>query len=1146
MTQSAQAQAMQGERRIVTILFCDIKGSTAAAEQLDPEEWADIMNGAFERMIQPVSKYEGTVVRLLGDAILAFFGAPIANEDDPQRAVMAALEIVEAISAYRTDVQHRWNIELDVRCGINTGLVVVGAVGSDLHLEYSALGDAVNLAARMEQSAQPGTVQIAEETYRAVAPYFDVEDLGAIEVKGKEVAVHSYRIVAANATPERLRRMQRLASPLIGRDAQFSVLRSAAQRLQQGVGSIIFLVGEAGLGKSRLIHELRLACEALERRPSWFETTSLSYEMSQPYGQFQRLMRSVCAINSDDAPDLAREKISQLLTKIAIREPEQTRRVMEALLNLEETSAAPRLEGETFKTQLHAAMKRLWQSWADTRPAVLVFDDLHWADPASTELLLHLFELSDQAALLIVCAMRPDRQSFGWDIRVEAESRYPHRYSEINLGPLSQEESNGLVDSLLGVSGLPRRLQESMQEKAAGNPFFMEEVVHSLIDSGALVIDEQNQRRVNVQSVADIDIPDNLQSLLMARIDRLDQPVRQTMQLAAVIGRSFHYRVLARIAGGDTADLKQQVLQLLQSDLIHESARLPELEYTFRHVLVQEAAYNMILNRQRRQYHRRVGETLESIFPEHVEENASLLAYHFDESRVHRRALFYHRMAGDAAYRLFAAREASGHYGRALALTKQFVLESQTEGEGDAQEDDRYDQFTTLYTQLGRVYELSAQFDQALAVYEEMETVARENDKPTLKLAALMAQATLYAIPSPKMDNTRGETLSEEALELARGLGDRAAESKILWILMWLYMDTGRQHQALDLGERSLVLARELGLREQTAFALSDLARCYLQLGRFEEAKTVSREAMDLWRELDNLPMMADSQGALCGIQVLTGEYDQAITVSEDAYQLSQSIGNTWGQSYSLMRVGLAHWERGRPDRAIAAMEESLSLSESSGFVVPQMLVRADLASIYGDLGQIERGLETAHVAHDFVKEKYPLFRAYTLGTLAQLTTLHGDYAAAGRLIAQSRTDPKLADRPTYYWPTLMAAAELALKQGNFQQAAEEVETLLEIGFQIYVPRALHLQAQVLLGLGQEEVARQRLLEARSQAQATGSQWNLWRIFHALSQMAADAEETQLLRRQSQEVLRPIVEAIPTTELRASFLALPDVQALLS
>ena len=364
---------------------------------------------------------------------------------------------------------------------------------------------------------------------------------------------------------------------------------------------------------------------------------------------------------------------------------------------------------------------------------------------------------------------------------------------------------------------------------------------------------------------------------------------------------------------------------------------------------------------------------------------------------------------------------------------------------------------------------------------------------------------------------------------------------------MWIYGGTHRNLLALAMGEQSLALARELDLREQMAFTLTDLgSQCYLWLGRLKECKTVLNEAMELWKELDNLPMLADSQSTLCWVHVFAAEYDQAITVSEDAYQLSQSIGNLWGQSFSRIRIGLAHWERGRPDRAIAAMEESLRLSESSGFVVPNVLARADLATVYGQLGLTERGLKAAHLADASAQEKYPPVRGYTLGTLAHLHSLHGNYAAAQELITQIKANPNWTDSPMYIGPILVAAAYLKLEQGEFEQALAEAEALLELAFPIYVPQSLYLQAQALLGLGQEEVARQHLLKARSEAEAVDAQWNLWQILHALSQVAQDADDAQELRRQAQEVLRPIVEAIPTTELRVLFLSLPHVQAVLS
>ncbi len=260
--EAAKAGGVQGERRIVTMLFCDVAASTAAAEKLDPEEWADVMNGAFDYLIAPVYRYEGTLARLMGDGILAFFGAPIAHEDDPQRAVLAGLDIVDGMRPYRERVKGEWGLDFEVRVGINTGLVVVGEVGSDLRLEYTALGDAINVAARMEQTAQPGTVQITEDTRNAVAPLFDFEDLGGIDLKGKGEPVQAYRVLGVKETPGRLRGIEGLDAPLIGRERETSVLRALITDLRQGSGQIISVMGEPGLGKSRLIAELRHALVA--------------------------------------------------------------------------------------------------------------------------------------------------------------------------------------------------------------------------------------------------------------------------------------------------------------------------------------------------------------------------------------------------------------------------------------------------------------------------------------------------------------------------------------------------------------------------------------------------------------------------------------------------------------------------------------------------------------------------------------------------------------------------------------------------------------------------------------------------------------------------------------------------------------------
>jgi class 3 adenylate cyclase len=632
---------MVGERRVVTILFCDVKGSTAAAEQLDPEEWTEIINGAFEHMIKPVYKYEGTLARLMGDAILAFFGAPIAHEDDPQRAVLAGLDIVAGIAPYRESLQRKWGIDFNVRVGINTGVVVVGAVGSDLRMEYTAMGNAVNLASRMEQTAEPGTVQIAEETYKLVTPLFDFEELGGIEVKGKAELVPAYRVLHQRTTPGRLRGFGGTSLPLVGREEALRKLTAAMEQVLHGNGQILFITGDVGLGKSRLIEELhREWDEALPpsqeetgegsyRYLRWYETFSLSYETTRPYSLFRHFLRQLFGATQGDIPAVLGRTLAEFVSAtVPAEEVTQVKTVLEVLFGLAGEGDTI-LEGEDFMRQLYETMASLLSQWADDGPGVVVMDDIHWADSASIDLLMHLFGLSDRLPVLFVCALRPDRSSSGWQLNVKADREYPHRYTQIRLEPLSQEESRILVSRLLDNDQLPDTLVESILNKAAGNPFFIEEVVRDLIDSGSVI---PNQTGVGWEINPDIEmkqiaIPDSLQSTLMARIDRLDEAQKRTLQMAALIGRSFYYRVLKRMtqaiedAGSpQNGSLDQLLGDLQRMELIVQVARLPELEYVFRQALVQESAYKTILRKQRREYHLKVGEAMESLFPEHLDE----------------------------------------------------------------------------------------------------------------------------------------------------------------------------------------------------------------------------------------------------------------------------------------------------------------------------------------------------------------------------------------------------------------------------------------------------------------------------------------------------------------------------------------------
>ena len=578
--ESARAgRQMEGERRIVTILFGDIVGSTAVAEQLDPEIWAEIMNGAFEHLISPIYHYEGTVARLMGDGILAFFGAPIAHEDDPQRAILAALEIVQKIDAYRQEIHSRHGVDFDVRVGINTGMVVVGTMGTDLALEYTAMGDAVNLASRMEQSAAPGTVRITGATHRLVSPLFDFEDLGGIQVKGKADPVQAFNVLRPKAEPGRLRGIAGLASPMVGRDVQMHALRGTIIQLRQGRGQIVSVRGEAGLGKSRLMAELRVSpTPVIDSRTQllWLEGRSLSYETTTPYAPFVDLFTTHFELQTNQSEA---EKYEQIYDRVAAIAPQRAGEIAPYLA----TMLGVQLSGEALdrvryltgppqvrELLFHATIEYV-ESLAEDQPLVLVFDDLHWIDPTSLDLLEQLLPVTGRAALLITALFRPGRDDLSWRFHELAQRAYGERYTPVELLPLDANYSRQLVDNLLQVtdevpfSALPQQVQALILNKAEGNPLFVEEVIRSLLDAGLVVIDNGQCRAT--REIVDISVPDTLTGVITARLDQLDEESKRVAQAAAVIGRRFEVDTLAAVYDDD---------ETLQLDWFHPT-ELPDM-----------------------------------------------------------------------------------------------------------------------------------------------------------------------------------------------------------------------------------------------------------------------------------------------------------------------------------------------------------------------------------------------------------------------------------------------------------------------------------------------------------------------------------------------------------------------------------------
>ena len=540
--------AASSERRPITVLFADIAGSTAIAERMDPEDWTALVGQAFQSMNRTIEYYGGTIARLMGDGVLAFFGAPAAHEDDPERAVRCALALVRVIEALGTDQQAPAADGLRIRVGVNTGPVVVGIVGTDSAHEYTAMGDTVNVAARLQAAARPGTVLATAATHRFVASLLEAVDLGLLELKGKSDAVHAYEITGLKAGAVPARGLGGVHSPMVGRDSELSRLEEAFRIVAAGQGRVACVLGEPGIGKSRLLAELRAATEASGPATRWIEGRCLSYGETMPYHLVVDLVRSMIGVTAATDEPQVEEMLERATRDLVGDDWQETYAYLAHLLSLrlapELQARVSLLESETIKRYV-ASLALLVRAVSQRGPAVLVCDDVHWADTASVDTLLQLLPLVAGLGLLLILSARVERGAAGWRLIGGTRDMFGDALTEIRLDPLSVDDSRKLVANILTVESLPADTRELILRRAEGNPFFVEEVIRMLIERGAIV--REGERWIATDRVAEIEIPDTLHGLLLARIDGLPPDSKRALRVASVIGRQFGVTILERL-----------------------------------------------------------------------------------------------------------------------------------------------------------------------------------------------------------------------------------------------------------------------------------------------------------------------------------------------------------------------------------------------------------------------------------------------------------------------------------------------------------------------------------------------------------------------------------------------------------------------
>ena len=975
--------ALSGERKQVSVLFADVSDFTSISERLDPEEVHALINRAFELMLAEIHRYEGTVNQFLGDGLMALFGAPIAHEDHAQRAAHAALAMQQTLARYRDELQRTRGIDFRVRMGLNTGLVVVGAIGDNLRMDYTAVGDTTNTAARMQQLAEPGAIVVAEASQKLIAPYFATRALGAVPVKGKSQPVAAYGLLEARGGITRLdARTARGLSPFVGRDDALATLERAWTQARSGRGQAVFVVGDPGIGKSRLLLEFR---RSLGDSATWVEGDCLSFGQSIAFLPIIAMLKRNFRIEDHDSEALIISKVERGLAVIG-GEAASAAAYLRYLLSVDPGDpGVASLDPVQRRARIVAAIQGLTATGSRRRPVVLVVEDAHWIDSASEDFLKSLAENLPGMAVLLVVTYRPVySQPFG-------DRTYHWR---IVLRPVDDDDAARIVRATLGVADLPPELAVAVAGKAEGNPFFLEEIGHTLVETGA--VRAEGGRLVLAAAASTIAVPETVQDVIAARLDRLDESQKRTVQTASVIGREFALTLLRRVS--EFADqLERSLAELKRIELIYERVGLAELEYVFRHALTQDVAYASLLQSERRRLHGLIGRAIEEVYVGRLEERTEELVYHFTRGEVWDKVVHYAREAAERAAALCVDDRAVEFYDTALDALRR-LPESDTTARASI------DVRLALRAPLWR----GGEPERLVALLRDAEDLAMRYGE-TERLDTIYAFFVQYHWARGEQD--RALEYGERCLERASARDDLGLRVTGLFYLCHAYHVLGRYAESLQRAREILALLE--GPRATERFGLSGLpysgacamaAASLAELGDHEGAQDLIRRGQrvaDGANHLYSQMVLAAAQG---DVLVGAGRIDEAVAVLEPAVRTCREKNFVGQLINALKHLGRAYVPAGRSAAAVPLIQESIDLQEKAKVYVERALQHTALAMAHLDLadsGQAEAHLRKALEFAERNGER--AWEGWARLVWGELSLRRGDREAAARYVDEAQ-----------------------------------------------------------------------------------------------------------------------------------------------
>jgi class 3 adenylate cyclase/tetratricopeptide (TPR) repeat protein len=1053
--------SLEGERRTVTVLFSDAMGFTPLSERIDAEEVYSLMQGCLGRMMDAVHKYEGTITNFTGDGVMALFGAPIAHEDAARRAISAALDMQRSLADYSDEVKRKHPIDCRFRVGLNSGPVVVGKISDNLDMDYTALGDTVNLASRMEEAAEPGTVYLTEDTHRQAGDYFECEPLGAMMVKGKSAPVVAYRAVRQKtAVRTRLQaQAERGLTPFVGRSQELSVLKGYFEQAKRGRGQVVFITGEAGLGKSRLLHEFRRS--VLDEPLVWLEGHCISFGKRIPYLAIADIIKRNFGIEETDHDDHIVAKVNAG-TKEWDEPTRKTVPYLKYLLNVDPgDEAVATMDPMERRAGVLDALRALLIQESRGRPLVVLIEDLHWADEMSEEAIATMVDAIQSLSVLMFLTYRPGHpHSLG-------DRTY---YSRLALSHLPAEESAAIAERVLNVATLPEQVRSLITSKGEGNPFYVEEVTKTLVESG--VLRPSNGSYALERPAEQVVVPDTIQEVILSRIDRLEQEAREAIQLASVIGREFTVRLLNRISDVETK-LDDHLGELKTLELIYEKAYFPELSYMFKHALTHDVAYSTLLMERRKGLHRMVGAAIEELYGDRLPEQFEALAHHYYEAQEWDKALEYLEKAGDKAVAAFANQDALEYYARALAVSEKLGIDGLKPAIAVAQK-------------RGLVNFGIGAADEAANDFECMLKAARDDGN---RHQEGMALCWVGISQSWGSDPETGEQRMSEALAIANeGYGDvKAAAAFWLGEMMQIY---GKIEESRPYSKEADETVPEL------ADALTVGFWCWMGgMGHNWEAHfDASLDHLGRWRAamdefvLTHVGRLWNESLALSG----KGEYQAALSRLNEALATCKRTGEMLVRARSQNTVG---WILGELQDHEAAIEwdkrsEETALEINAPDPEIESNARLNMGDSLAALGRFEEAEGSYNMVESVVRDPGSYRETFAMWSYSQhffhsygeLWLARGEYERALSLADECIQLAESTNRPKNVVKGRRLRGQVLTAQGKFDEAEPEIEMALAIAKEIGNPPQLW-KTYVALGdlrnaQGQEEDAREAFGEA--------------------------------------------------------------------